>query len=69
MAGSTASAEAKVRRLLSALLPHLTTLLENAPDFGSIAIEAFIADCEVGRIEVRTSISRKIPPRADRGPR
>jgi hypothetical protein len=62
----TESPDAKADRLLSILEPHLRRLLRDAPNYGSIRIEGFLRDGDLGRVEVGASISRSIAPRAER---
>lgn len=57
------------RRLFDTLAPQLKQLCENAPQFGSIRLEAYLSDYECGRVSLGADISRKIAPRADRGTR
>lgn len=63
----TETPDAKADRLLRVIEPHLRRLLRDAPDFGSVKLEAFIRDADIGRVEIGASISRQIAPRADRG--
>jgi len=65
----TESPDAKASRLLAILEPHLRRLLRDAPEFGSVRIEAFLRDSDIGRVEVGASVSRTIAPRTDRGSR
>jgi hypothetical protein len=67
MAALPESPDAKARRLLSILEPHLMRLLKDAPPFGSIALSAYLRDSDIGRIEVSASVSRNIAPHAERG--
>ena len=62
---ATETTEAIVNRHLDELAPYLKGLLQDAPAFGSIAIEAFLSDSKIYRIETRASISRLIPPRSE----
>jgi hypothetical protein len=63
----TESPDAKASRLMAILEPHLRRLLRDAPEFGSVRVEAWMRDSDIGRVEVGTSVSRIIAPRADRG--
>jgi hypothetical protein len=67
MAALPESPDAKAKRLLGILEPHLLRLLKDAPAFGSVTISAFLRDDDIGRIELGASVSRNIAPRADRG--
>ena len=59
--------DARARRLLDILEPHLLRLLKDAPAFGSVSLSAYLRDGDVGRIEYSASVSRNIAPHAERG--
>ena len=65
----TATADAKVARLESVLLPYLRQLLRDAPDHGEISLAAVFHDGDIGRVRLGAEVARVVAPRTERGTR
>jgi len=69
MVATGTPAAMKARRYLDEITPELLRLLESAPPFGSAGIDLTSHDSEITSIDLRASVKRRLPPRADRGQR
>ena len=53
--------------ILDSLRPELLKAFRDIPPFGSVGFEVFFQEGEPVRIEYSASLSRRLPPKAERG--
>lgn len=53
--------------VLESLRPELEKAFRDIPQFGEIGLRVFFNEGEPVRVEYSAALSRRLPPRADRG--